>query len=244
MTVISAFTALFSLIFVMTGGGPGYGTTTLEFFVYQTAFAKGAFGTGALLGIILFVIMACYRPGAAQAAALGRLSEMPVTTSRRRAIGGLSTRSRRRIRPGRILLFALMIMVAIVMFYPFWFMISASFKTQDQFMAGSGFSLESWKKLADTCCLWASRLLNSLIVCTLSIAIIVVVSTMAGFAFAKLRYRAVDRRLPAHHRRDADPDAVDHHPGLRQHLEGSTCSRPTSARSSSMRPSARHSRRS
>lgn len=58
MTVISAFTALFSLIFVMTGGGPGYGTTTLEFFVYQTAFSKGAFGAGALLGVILFVIMA------------------------------------------------------------------------------------------------------------------------------------------------------------------------------------------
>ncbi len=57
ITVISAFTALFSLIFVMTGGGPGYGTTTLEFFVYQMAFAKGAFGTGALLGVILFVIM-------------------------------------------------------------------------------------------------------------------------------------------------------------------------------------------
>jgi multiple sugar transport system permease protein len=58
ITVISAFTALFSLIFVMTGGGPGYGTTTLEFFVYQTAFAKGEFGTGALLGVILFVVMA------------------------------------------------------------------------------------------------------------------------------------------------------------------------------------------
>ncbi len=64
MTVISAFTALFSLIFVMTGGGPGYGTTTLEFFVYQTAFAKGEFGTGALLGVVLFVIMAVI--GAAQ----------------------------------------------------------------------------------------------------------------------------------------------------------------------------------
>ena len=58
MTVISAFTALFSLIFVMTGGGPGYGTTTLEFFVYQTAFGHAMFGTGAMLGIILFVIMA------------------------------------------------------------------------------------------------------------------------------------------------------------------------------------------
>jgi ABC-type sugar transport system permease subunit len=58
MTVISAFTALFSLIFVMTGGGPGYGTTTLEFFVYQNAFATGRFGTAAMLGVILFVIMA------------------------------------------------------------------------------------------------------------------------------------------------------------------------------------------
>jgi ABC-type sugar transport system permease subunit len=58
ITVISAFTALFSLIFVMTGGGPGYGTTTLEFFVYQSAFAKGEFGTGALLGVVLFVLMA------------------------------------------------------------------------------------------------------------------------------------------------------------------------------------------
>jgi len=57
LTLISAFTALFSLIFVMTGGGPGFGTTTLEFFVYQTAFARGAFGTGAMLGIILFAIM-------------------------------------------------------------------------------------------------------------------------------------------------------------------------------------------
>ena len=57
MTMISAFTALFSLIFVMTGGGPGYGTTTLEFFVYQSAFSQGEFGTGALLGVVLFIIM-------------------------------------------------------------------------------------------------------------------------------------------------------------------------------------------
>jgi multiple sugar transport system permease protein len=57
ITVISAFSALFSLIFVMTNGGPGFGTTTLEFFVYQSAFSEGEFGTGALYGIILFVIM-------------------------------------------------------------------------------------------------------------------------------------------------------------------------------------------
>jgi ABC-type sugar transport system permease subunit len=58
VTVLTAFTAIFSLIFVMTGGGPDYGTTTLEFYVYQQAFAQSAFGTGALLGVLLFVLVA------------------------------------------------------------------------------------------------------------------------------------------------------------------------------------------
>ena len=58
MTIISAFSALFSLIFVMTGGGPGYSTTTMEFLVYQTGFNQSQFGTAALYGIILFVITA------------------------------------------------------------------------------------------------------------------------------------------------------------------------------------------
>src|SRR5665213_3063595 len=58
MTIISAFSALFSLIFVMTGGGPGYATTTMEFLVYQTGFNQSQFGTAALYGLILFVITA------------------------------------------------------------------------------------------------------------------------------------------------------------------------------------------
>lgn len=58
LTIITAFTALFSLIFVMTGGGPGNGTTTLEFFVYQQAFTQGDFGFGAMLGVVLFVLVA------------------------------------------------------------------------------------------------------------------------------------------------------------------------------------------
>jgi multiple sugar transport system permease protein len=57
LTLITAFTALFSLIFVMTGGGPGYGTTTLEFYVYQQGFQVGVFGFAAAIGIILFVIV-------------------------------------------------------------------------------------------------------------------------------------------------------------------------------------------
>jgi ABC-type sugar transport system permease subunit len=57
LTLITAFTALFSLIFVMTGGGPGYGTTTLKFYVYQQGFTVGVFGYGAAIGIVLFVIV-------------------------------------------------------------------------------------------------------------------------------------------------------------------------------------------
>ncbi|MTD58532.1 carbohydrate ABC transporter permease [Amycolatopsis pithecellobii] len=58
LTIVTAFTALFSLIFVMTGGGPGNGTTTLEFFVYQQAFSQGDFGYGAMLGVVLFGLVA------------------------------------------------------------------------------------------------------------------------------------------------------------------------------------------
>ena len=57
VTAISAFTALFSLIYTMTGGGPNYGTTTLEVLIYQRAFSTGSFGEGALLGVVLFVIL-------------------------------------------------------------------------------------------------------------------------------------------------------------------------------------------
>ena len=57
LTLITAFTALFSLIFVMTTGGPGYGTTTLEFFVYQKAFGQGVFGYGAAIGVLLAAVV-------------------------------------------------------------------------------------------------------------------------------------------------------------------------------------------
>ena len=58
VTLISGFTGIFGLIFVMTSGGPGFSTTTLEFQVYQEAFSLGNFGTAAALGMVLFAMMA------------------------------------------------------------------------------------------------------------------------------------------------------------------------------------------
>jgi ABC-type sugar transport system permease subunit len=58
ITLVSAFTAIFSLIYIMTAGGPGFGTTTLEFYGYQQGFATGDFGTAATAGVLLFVAVA------------------------------------------------------------------------------------------------------------------------------------------------------------------------------------------
>ena len=96
-------------------------------------------------------------------------------------------RRRRRVTWPRMLLLALMLGISVVMLYPFWFMIDTSFRTQDQYQAGSGHSVASWEKLTSALPV-GHQLLNSTIVCVLSIAIIIAVSTTAGFAFAKLRY--------------------------------------------------------
>jgi multiple sugar transport system permease protein len=58
ITLISAFTAIFSLIFIMTGGGPGFATTTLEFYGYQQGFSTGDFGAAATAGVMLFAAVA------------------------------------------------------------------------------------------------------------------------------------------------------------------------------------------
>jgi multiple sugar transport system permease protein len=57
ISLITAFSALFSLIIVMTNGGPGYGSTTLEFFIYEQAFTENNFGVGATAGVILFLFV-------------------------------------------------------------------------------------------------------------------------------------------------------------------------------------------
>jgi multiple sugar transport system permease protein len=57
INVIYTFTALFSFVFVITGGGPGFTTTTIDYYTYVTTFENGAFGYGAALAVVLFVIV-------------------------------------------------------------------------------------------------------------------------------------------------------------------------------------------
>jgi multiple sugar transport system permease protein/raffinose/stachyose/melibiose transport system permease protein len=81
-----------------------------------------------------------------------------------------------------------MVLIAIVMLYPFYFMIDTSLKSNDQFLHGGGHSLASWQALSKALP-WGQQMVNSTIVSAAAILIILVVSSLAGFAFAKLQFR-------------------------------------------------------
>jgi ABC-type glycerol-3-phosphate transport system permease component len=91
-------------------------------------------------------------------------------------------------RAGRWVLFAAMIVVAIIMLYPFWVMIFTSLKSEAQFLSGGGFSWLSWSRLTSVIPV-GQEVLSSTIVCSSSILIILCVGLPAGFAFSKLKFR-------------------------------------------------------
>ena len=74
------------------------------------------------------------------------------------------------------------------MAYPFIFMIEQSFKSKAQFLGEPGHSFASWEKLF-TIMPVGRQLLNSILVCSGAIAIILVLSTLAGFGLAKLTFK-------------------------------------------------------
>ena len=47
---------LFGVVLVSTGGGPGYATTVLEYYIYYMTFRMGKVGIGAAVSVILFII--------------------------------------------------------------------------------------------------------------------------------------------------------------------------------------------
>ncbi|MEK6648990.1 MAG: carbohydrate ABC transporter permease [Actinomycetota bacterium] len=88
----------------------------------------------------------------------------------------------------RGLTFVIMSLLAVVMLYPFVFMINTSFKSKEQFLGAAGHSIASWQKIL-TVMPVGRQLLNSTIVCVGAITIILAVSSLAGFALAKLTFR-------------------------------------------------------
>ncbi len=94
-------------------------------------------------------------------------------------------RLRRRVTRGAM--FGILCLVAVVMLFPFLFMGLMSFRSYDQYLTGSGFSLDSWAGLLRAIPV-VQQLVNSTVVTLAAVFIILAVSTMGGYAFAKLRF--------------------------------------------------------
>ena len=93
-----------------------------------------------------------------------------------------------RRRGARLLVYLALAVVTVVMLYPFWSMGIASFRSLTQFQLGHGFSLSSWRELFRTLPV-GRELANSTLITLTAIALILVVSTTAGYALGTLRYR-------------------------------------------------------
>lgn len=59
LNVIYSFES-FDLVYVMTGGGPGYSTTVLPVYIYESAFELKRYGYANALGLVLMVIIMAF----------------------------------------------------------------------------------------------------------------------------------------------------------------------------------------
>lgn len=57
INILYVFSGLFGFVFVMTAGGPGYETTTIDFLVYLRAFSSNNLGSGSALAVVLFLFI-------------------------------------------------------------------------------------------------------------------------------------------------------------------------------------------
>jgi multiple sugar transport system permease protein/raffinose/stachyose/melibiose transport system permease protein len=99
-----------------------------------------------------------------------------------------AVRVRRRQLASRVLVYGVLVLITVVMLYPFYYMGINAFRSLDQYYAGHGFSLSTWRKLAETLPL-GRQLANSTIITLGAIGLILAVSTTGGYAFGVLRYR-------------------------------------------------------
>ena len=92
-------------------------------------------------------------------------------------------------RISRPVIYGVLAVITVVMLYPFYYMITTSLHSSEQYQLGGGFSLASWHNLFNVLPVWR-QLLNSTIVSLGGIAVILIVSTTGGYSFAILRFRA------------------------------------------------------
>lgn len=105
---------------------------------------------------------------------------------------------RKKLRPGKIVLYIILIIAAFFTIYPFLWMISASFKPLREILGGGlslwspNMTLENYTYIIGRSTLFPLWFLNSFIVAILGTIINLFLNTMAGYSLARLHFRGRD----------------------------------------------------
>ncbi len=101
---------------------------------------------------------------------------------------------KKKVTPGKVILYIILILAAIATIYPFLWMISASFKPLREIVSGNmsligeNMSLDNYKYIFGRSSLFPKWFFNSFIVATIGTVINLFINTMAGYALARLSF--------------------------------------------------------
>ncbi|MGM9974207.1 MAG: carbohydrate ABC transporter permease [Clostridiaceae bacterium] len=101
---------------------------------------------------------------------------------------------KKKISPGKVVLYIVLICAAVLTIYPFLWMIAASFKPLREIVSGNmsligdNMSLDNYKYIFGRSSLFPRWFLNSFIVATIGTIINLFINTMAGYALARLSF--------------------------------------------------------
>lgn len=105
----------------------------------------------------------------------------------------------KRIRPGKIFLYAIMILAAFLTIYPFLWMVAASFKPLKEIVGGNmsliseNMSLDNYTYIFGRSSLFPRWFMNSLFVSAVGTIINVFINTMAGYSLSRLHFPGRDK---------------------------------------------------
>lgn len=100
---------------------------------------------------------------------------------------------------GRIVLYVILIMAAVLTIYPFLWMVSASFKPLKEIVGGNmkliseNMSLDNYKYILGRSSLFPKWFLNSFIVALIGTTVNVFINTMAGYSLSRLSFPGRDQ---------------------------------------------------
>ena len=175
INVIYTFTSLFSFVYVITAGGPGFATTTVDYFTYLTTFENGQFGYGAALALLLFLIVLTLT-----------IAQVKLFPNREVQQGSLVVTSR----ISRTVVFIVLCLIAVSTVYPLIFMALNSMRSSSSFeLSPFGFpshwNFSSYRSLFQQVP-FAQSILHSFIVVVPAVILATFTSSLAAFVFTKV----------------------------------------------------------